>query len=247
MVIYHCVDEYSAFSNVPRDALIQMERDLLRRADIVFASSAQLCAERRPLNPNSHFISHGVDVSHFAQAADPKTVVPDELRHLPRPIVGFIGLLADWVDLPLIRELALARPTWSLVLIGKSTTDLTPSEGSRTCTCSGKAYGALPGYCRGFTSASFLSGKTISPCVPTLKLREYLAAGLPVVATPLLVARYTLSSDWLKGRTPSPPRKPRWMRHPTLLLSPHGSHAHESWDARRRDRNRHRPPLQASR
>lgn len=193
MVIYHCVDEYSAFSNVPRDALIQMERSLLRRADIVFASSAQLCAERRVLNANTHFISHGVDVSHFAQAADPNTVVPEELRRLPRPIIGFFGLLADWVDLPLIRQVALARPTWSFVLIGKATTDLTPVRALKNVHLLGqKPYASLPGYCRGFDVGiiPFRQNELTVRANP-LKLREYLAAGLPVVATPLPeVARY---------------------------------------------------------
>jgi glycosyltransferase involved in cell wall biosynthesis len=187
MVIYHCVDEYSAFSNVPREALIQMERSLLRRADIVFTSSAQLCTERRALNPNTHFISHGVDVLHFAQASHPKTLVPEDLRHLPKPIIGFFGLLADWVDLPLIRELALACPDWSFVLIGKATTDLAPVRRLKNVHLLGqKSYAALPAYCRGFDVGiiPFRQNELTVRANP-LKLREYLAAGLPVVATPL--------------------------------------------------------------
>jgi len=83
-------------------------------------------AERRSLNPNTHFIPHGVDVEHFSQAIDPATAIPNDLRELPRPVIGFFGLLADWVDLPLVREVALARPRWSIALLGKATTDLGP-------------------------------------------------------------------------------------------------------------------------
>jgi glycosyltransferase involved in cell wall biosynthesis len=193
MIIYHCVDEYSAFSNVPREALIRMERDLLRRADIVFTSSAQLCEERRWLNPNTHFISHGVDVAHFARALDPATIVPDELHRLPHPIIGFIGLLADWVDLALLRGLALARPEWSIVLVGRPATDVTPVRGLPNVHLLGqKAYTALPRYCRGFDVGiiPFLSNELTLRANP-LKLREYLAAGLPVVSTSIPeVARY---------------------------------------------------------
>jgi glycosyltransferase involved in cell wall biosynthesis len=193
MVIYHCVDEYSAFSGVPREALIRMEQDLARRADIVFTSSQQLCDERRGLNPNTHFVSHGVDVPHFAMALDSGTTVPDELRGLPRPIVGFFGLLADWVDLDLVRAVAKARPQWSIVLVGKATTDLDAVKGLPNVHLTGqKPYEALPRYCRAFDVG--IIPFRINPLTVRanpLKLREYLAAGLPVVSTALPeVARY---------------------------------------------------------
>ncbi len=193
MVIYHCVDEYTAFSGVSRNALVHMERDLLRQADIVFTSSEQLCRERRTVNLNTHFVPHGVDVAHFARAIDPATVVPEELARLPRPIVGFIGLLADWVDFTLVRALALARPTWSVVLVGKAATDLTLLRDLPNVHVLGhKPYSLLPGFCRGFDVGiiPFRMNELTVRANP-LKLREYLAAGLPVVSTPLPeVARY---------------------------------------------------------
>jgi glycosyltransferase involved in cell wall biosynthesis len=193
MVIYHCVDEYSAFSNVPREALIQMERSLLRQADIVFASSEQLCAERRDYNPHTHFVSHGVDVPHFAQAANAQTVVPEDLRRLPKPVVGFFGLLADWVDLALVAALARQRPSWSFVLIGSAVTDVSALRGLENVHLLGqRPYSALPAYCRGFDVGIIpFKQNELTVRANPLKLREYLAAGLPVVATPLPeVARY---------------------------------------------------------
>jgi glycosyltransferase involved in cell wall biosynthesis len=193
MVIYHCVDEYAAFSGVPREALLRMERDLVRRADIVFASAEQLCAERRALNPNTHFVRHGVDVAHFSRALDPATPVPHDVRSLPRPVIGFFGLLADWVDLDVVRALALARPRWSFALVGKVDTDLGPLEKQANVHLLGqKPYGSLPDYCRAFDVGiiPFRSNALTLRANP-LKLREYLAAGLPVVSTPLPeVARY---------------------------------------------------------
>ena len=193
LVIYHCVDEYAAFSGTPREALIRMEQDLIRRAHIVFASAEQLCEERRHLNPNVHFVPHGVDVGHFARALDPTTVVPEDLRRLPRPIIGFFGLLADWVDMSLVRELALARPGWSFALVGKATTDLGALRGLANVYLLGqKPYSVLPGYCRGFDVGiiPFRRNELTIRANP-LKLREYLAAGVPVVSTRLPeVARY---------------------------------------------------------
>ncbi|HET9481059.1 MAG TPA: glycosyltransferase, partial [Candidatus Polarisedimenticolia bacterium] len=187
MVIYHCVDEYAEFSGVPKQELIRMERDLVRRADLVLTSSEQLCEERRPLNPNTHFIRHGVDVKHFVQALDAKTIIPEELLRLPRPIIGFIGLLADWVDLELIREIARARPAWSFALIGRSSTDLAAVRGLANVHLLGqKPFSALPAYCRGIDVGiiPFRINRLTLRANP-LKLREYLAAGLPVVSTPM--------------------------------------------------------------
>lgn len=187
LTIYHCVDKYSEFSGVPREALILMERELASRAHLVLASSEQLAAELRAHNPNTHFISHGVDLAHFARALDPTTPVADELRALPRPIIGFIGLIAEWVDLPLVRELALARPAWSFVLVGKAVRDLGPLRGLPNVRLLGqRPYAVLPAYCRGFDVGiiPFCTSELTLRANP-LKLREYLAAGLPVVSTPL--------------------------------------------------------------
>ena len=71
LVVYHCVDEYSEFSGVPKEALQTMERHLVRRADVVFTSAEGLRAERLALNANTHFVPHGVDFAHFSRALDP--------------------------------------------------------------------------------------------------------------------------------------------------------------------------------
>jgi glycosyltransferase involved in cell wall biosynthesis len=194
MVIYHCCDENSAFHGVPEDALREMERHLVRHADIVFTSAAQLGDERRPLNPDTHYVPHGVDVSHFARALDPGTVVPADLSALRGPVIGFFGLISDdWVDLTLLREMALARPGWQFVLIGKVSMDLRPLQGFPNVHVLGrKPYSLLPEYCRGFDVG--IIPFHVSPLTlraNPIKLREYLAAGLPVVSTPLPeVARY---------------------------------------------------------
>ena len=193
MVIYHCVDEYSQFSGVPKDVIIRMERELIQRADIVFTSAEKLCAERREINPRTYFIPHGVDVAHFSRALDPDTAVASEIRTLPKPVIGFFGLLADWVDLDMIGALARARPKWSFALVGKAQTDLQAVQGLPNVHLIGqRPYSALPGYCRGFDVGLIpFRMNELTLRVNPLKLREYLAAGLPVVSTPLPeVVRY---------------------------------------------------------
>ena len=193
LLVYHCVDEYTAFSGVAKGAIGPMEEDLTRRAAVVFASSERLTSERKTWNPNVHFVPHGVDLEHFGRALDPATPIPEDLRSTPRPVVGFFGLIADWVDLDLVREAALRRPQWSFVLIGKLATTTEALGGVPNVHLLGqKPYGALPGYCRGMDVGiiPFRTSRLTVRANP-LKLREYLAAGLPVVSTPLPeVARY---------------------------------------------------------
>ena len=193
LVIYHCVDEYSAFSGVSRDAIARMERDLVQRADLVLTSSEQLCADRIGFNPNTRFVSHGVDTAHFARALEPGMEAPDDVRALPRPVIGFFGLLADWVDLDLVRALALRRPDWSFALVGKHATGVGAIRGLPNIHLLGqKPYALLPAYCRGFDVGMIpFRSNVLTLRANPLKLREYLAAGLPVVSTSLPeVARY---------------------------------------------------------
>ena len=70
----------------------------------------------------------GVDVAHFRKTCDPETPVRGDIQALKRPVIGFFGLIADWVDLKLIRFLADSRPDWSFALIGKIATSVRDLE-----------------------------------------------------------------------------------------------------------------------
>jgi glycosyltransferase involved in cell wall biosynthesis len=186
-VIYHCVDEYSAFAGVPREALRRMEAELVQRADLVLASSETLAEARRRVNPRTYFVSHGVDVAHFSRALDPELSIPADAAGLGRPVIGFFGLLAEWIDLELLAAIARRRPQWTLLLLGKSTVDTGALRALPNVRLLGqKPYAALPAYCRAFDVGliPFRIDELTVRANP-LKLREYLAAGLPVVSTDL--------------------------------------------------------------
>lgn len=185
LVVYHCVDEFSAFSDAPAREIRELERRLLLKADVVICSSEKLRADKARVNSNAHLVQHGVDLEHFAKAFDPRTPLPEDLKGAPGPIIGFWGLIADWVDLQLIRHVADAFSGGTVVLLGNSTTDLKPLDGARNIRILGrKSYADLPGYAKAFDVALMpFRVNELTLAANPLKVREYLAAGLPVVST----------------------------------------------------------------
>jgi len=191
LIVYHCVDEFSEFTGTDKNAILDMERNLLQKADQVLVSSGPLYETKKVHNPHTSMVTHGVDLDHFRKACDPKMVLPIDIAGLGRPVIGFFGLIADWVDLNLIRFLSVSRPAWSFVLIGKVDTDISVIEGLANVHLLGpKSYSILPSYCAGIDVAilPFVVNQLTFAANP-LKLREYLAAGLPVVTTDIPEAR----------------------------------------------------------
>jgi glycosyltransferase involved in cell wall biosynthesis len=187
LVIYHCVDEFSKFSGTNETAILDMERDLMEKADMVLVSSSRLYETKHRYNPNTFLVTHGVDVAHFRNACSPGVALPEDCVDLPRPVIGFFGLIADWVDLEVVRHLAAARPHWSFLMIGEVQTDTRALLALPNVHFVGRrSYESLPAYCKAIDVAilPFIVNELTVAANP-LKLREYLAAGLPVVATPL--------------------------------------------------------------
>jgi glycosyltransferase involved in cell wall biosynthesis len=187
-LIYYCVDEYTAFTGVS-NGLKEIEDALFRRADLVVVSAERLLRSKSPLNPQTHLIRHGTDWNHFRKAIEPGTTVPVELAALPKPIIGFHGLLADWVDYELIKKIAERFSKGSVVLIGGVAVDAKEKikvlkNVPNIHFLGRKPYGDLPAFCKGIDVAInpfVINDLTLS--ANPLKVREYLAAGLPVVST----------------------------------------------------------------
>ena len=187
LLVYHCVDEYSKFTGTNESAILAMERRMMERADLVIVSSDRLLETKRPFNSNTVLITHGVDVPHFRKACTDALPPPPGAENLRGPVIGFFGLIADWVDLETVRHLAASRPDWSVVLIGEIQTDVSALRALPNVHFPGRRpYQELPAWCRKFDVAilPFVNNELTLAANP-LKMREYLAAGLPVVASPL--------------------------------------------------------------
>ena len=186
-LVYYCVDEYSEFQGFDPRAMARAERRLIERADVVITTSGALYESKRRLRPDAHLVRHGVDVPHFARALDNGLEVPPDLVGLRRPRLGFFGLIHHWIDCDLIESVARRRPDYSFVLIGADHRNHAGLLRQPNVHLLGRrAYASLPAYCRGFDAAllPFVCNRMTENINP-IKLREYLAAGLPVVSTPL--------------------------------------------------------------
>lgn len=187
-LIYYCVDEYTAFTGVS-NGLRAIEEDLFRRAGLVIVSAKKLYDSKKHLNRNTHIIRHGTDWEHFRKAIDGNLPAPTDIADLPRPVIGFHGLLADWVDYELIKKVARHFSDGSVVLIGKVAVDaeekITILGGLPNVHLLGrKPYADLPAYCKAFDVAlNPFEINALTLAANPLKVREYLAAGLPVVST----------------------------------------------------------------
>jgi glycosyltransferase involved in cell wall biosynthesis len=235
--VYYCVDEHALFSSLDRDRTAAAERELLANVDLVFATSESLAERKRALNPHTHVAQHGVDHARFAEALDAATPEPADVAGLPYPRLGFDGALADWVDLGLIAELARQRPDWSIVLIGDEQADTSAVVGIPNVHLLGRRRNdALPAYCKAFDVG--LIPYRMSAQLPfrnPIKLREYLAAGLPVVSTPMpdvrRYERWCAIADTAPGFVESVEEA---LRHDSLALRQERSRAMmaETWSAR---------------
>jgi glycosyltransferase involved in cell wall biosynthesis len=183
--MYYCVDKWSAFEGLDPSTMERGEEELCRVSDLVIASAEDLAERCRRYSSNVHYVPHGVDHEHFATAVEPGPV-PDDLAGIPEPRVGFFGLIHEWVDIDLIARLADALP-YSFVVIGSAKRDMSELERRPNVYVLGrKPYAELPAYSRGFQAAIVPFEMTeLTVSVNPIKLREYAAAGLPVVSSPL--------------------------------------------------------------
>jgi len=188
-VVYYCVDDHASFSGYDRKQVLRDEETLCRRANLVITTSMALQKAKSPWNPNTLLVPHGVDYDHFSRAVREDLPCPLDLAQIPRPRLGFFGLIRDWVDLDLLAAVARRRPEWHFVLIGDADSNVgvdTYKPIPNMHFLGRRPYAALPAYCR-HMDVGLIPFKIneLTIAVNPIKLREYLAAGLPVVATPL--------------------------------------------------------------
>jgi len=183
-VVYDCMDELSAFAGAPA-GLRSHESELFRCADVVFTGGQTLFEAKRTHHPNVHLFPSSVDVAHFAGARRVQGDPADQSA-IPRPRIGYFGVIDERMDYELLSGVASARPEWHLILVGP-TAKVDPvalPRASNIHYLGAKQYAQLPEYIGGWDVAMlpFARNEATRYISPT-KTPEYLAAGKSVVST----------------------------------------------------------------
>ena len=185
-IVYDCMDELSAFRFAPPE-MGYCEALLMENTDVVFTGGHSIYEAKRCQHLNIHPFPSSVDVGHFAAAREILPLQPDQ-EALGKPVLGYYGVLDERIDLELIAKVATARPNWSIVMIGPIVKiDPTTLPQAKNIHYLGrKEYAELPAYLGGWDVAlmPFAMNDATRFISPT-KTPEYLAAGRPVVTTPV--------------------------------------------------------------
>jgi glycosyltransferase involved in cell wall biosynthesis len=167
--------------------LRELEQELFERADLVFTGGQSLYEAKSLQHSDAHAFPSSIDKAHFGLARE-AGVDPADQAGIAHPRVGFFGVVDERLDIELLGQLAKAHPEWQFVIIGPivKIDHATLPRTSNIHYLGGKDYKELPAYLRGWDVATLLfadneSTKFISPT----KTPEYLAAGKPVVSTPI--------------------------------------------------------------
>ena len=196
VTVFDSMDELSAFDGAnPRLALL--ERRLLKQADLVFTGGRSLHEAKRRLHPNVHMFPSSVDCAHYlrARAGVAACGEPADQAAIAGPRIGYFGVLDERIDYALIEAVAARRPDWQLIMIGP-TAKIDPADlpaRPNIHWLGMKAYGELPAYLAGWDAGlmPFALNEATRFISPT-KTPEFLAAGVPVVCTPIA----DVMTDW---------------------------------------------------
>ena len=192
LILYHCVDDIAAQDRIDTASFRAAEARFAARADLVLASAPALAERLRRISENVLYAPNVADTELFSRALGPGPLDPG-MAALPTPRIVFTGaIVAAKLDLPMLAELARRRPSWSFALVGpigpgEPRADVSQLSGEPNIHLLGpRSYGELPDVLRAADAGLIpYSRNALTESIFPMKVYEYLAAGLPVVATPL--------------------------------------------------------------
>ena len=186
LLIYYCIADFYKLASNPKK-IKRTEDELIKKSDLIFVQGAELEKKCKFLNNNTHIFPFGVKMGAFEKFVYSKESVPEDIKVIKRPIVGYVGGIHRHIDFNLIRHAAETHPDWSIVLIGPVQTDASAIKGLKNVFfLDKKDFSALPSYISEFDVGIIPYKKSgYTETVYPTKMNEYHAMGKPVVSTGL--------------------------------------------------------------
>jgi glycosyltransferase involved in cell wall biosynthesis len=180
-IVYDCVDDLSHLHDAPRE-LVQRENQLFKRADLVFTAGRSLYNAKRHRHPDVHCFAGSVDAAHFANVRGEHPLHAD----IPRPRLGYSGVIDQRINLQLVDAIALQRPEWNIVMVGP-VVNVDASRLPRRDNIhwlGPQSYDDLPRFIAGWDVCllPYALGEATQAINP-VKTLEYMACGRPAVST----------------------------------------------------------------
>jgi glycosyltransferase involved in cell wall biosynthesis len=186
LLIYNPVDRYYAFPFVNSVKTRNYERQIAANSDVIICTAEAIRKDLLPYNEYSFTVTHGVDFNHFHSALSGSNV-PEDIKDIPKPIIGYFGGLSDRVNYRLLSKIEIRYPNASIVLIGKKLQDLGKLEKLPNVHILGyRDLSVLPHYLKQFSVCLIpYHVNELMEGVDPIKLREYLCLGKAVVSVDL--------------------------------------------------------------
>jgi glycosyltransferase involved in cell wall biosynthesis len=200
LLVYDCVDNYEAFPTYEGHEgwIREREQELCEKADLVLATSQELCDLKSSFNPDNTYLVHNVgDAEHFKTALDPATLIARDISEFEGPVIGFVGAVSDYkLNAEWLLAVAERHPSWHIVVVGPvgradPTTDVTRLKAAENVHLLGlRDYEVLPTYLKRFDVAviPYRINEATRSVFP-IKFFEFLATGTPTVISNLPALR----------------------------------------------------------
>ncbi|MFA6321092.1 MAG: ElyC/SanA/YdcF family protein [Candidatus Omnitrophota bacterium] len=184
LVVYYCIDNFSASSSQAKK-IKKAEARIVKNSDLVFVTAKNLYDYCSQYNKDVHVFPYGVNMEIYEKVKGQNAAVPEDMKAIKHPIVGYVGGVHKWIDFELIKFLAVSNPDKSFVFVGPLQQNVDELKNMPNIYFLGqKQYAQLPYYVLQFDTCliPYLITDYTKNVYPT-KINEYLSLGKSVVST----------------------------------------------------------------
>ncbi|GEM_PF-326170 len=179
-ILYDCMDDWEHFPDFPQ-AVIAAEPKLIQATDLVLVAAQPLYDKWNRFETPILTVRNGVDTEFYRQRLQPN----ERLSNFSHPVIGYFGAVAAWLDLELIRYLAINRPHYTFIFLGGIFVDISSLNAFPNVHFLGQQpYETMPQYLYHFDVCLIpFRVNALTKAVDPVKIYEYFVGGKPVVCS----------------------------------------------------------------